>query len=196
MLFSQINPSSPSPTETKSLFFASVSLSPCCILGHCYHLYKFYIYAFSSVQFLSRVQLCNLMNRSTPGLPVHHQLPEFTQTHVIESVMPSNHLILFRPLLLLPSIFSSIRSFPVSRRFASGGQSIGVSASALVLPRNIPWVGLHLLILAPLPHKRAGIPLEDASQEVVLLSTRGHLPKLWGPQAPPMREMTLASDTR
>ena len=37
---------------------------------------------FSSVQLLSRVQLCDPMNRSTPGLPVHHQLPEFTQTHV------------------------------------------------------------------------------------------------------------------
>ena len=51
------------------------------------------------------------MNRSTPGLPVHHQLLEFTQTHVIESVIPSNHLILCRPLLLLPSIFPSISVF-------------------------------------------------------------------------------------
>ena len=51
------------------------------------------------------------MNRSTPGLPVHHQLPESTQTMSIESVMPSNHLILCCPLLLLPSIFPSIRVF-------------------------------------------------------------------------------------
>ena len=51
------------------------------------------------------------MNRSTPGLPVHHQLPESTQTMSIESVMPSNHLIFCRPLLLLPSIFPSIRVF-------------------------------------------------------------------------------------
>ena len=51
------------------------------------------------------------MNRSTPGLPVDHQLPEFTQTHSIESVMPSSHLILCRPLLLLPSIPPSIRVF-------------------------------------------------------------------------------------
>ena len=41
---------------------------------------------FSSVQSLSRVQLCDPMNRSTPGLPVHHQLPEFTQTHVHPAV--------------------------------------------------------------------------------------------------------------
>ena len=48
---------------------------------------------------------------STPGLPVHHQLPEFTQTHVHWAVMPSNHLILCHPRLLLPSIFPSIRVF-------------------------------------------------------------------------------------
>ena len=54
--------------------------------------------------------LCDPMNRSTPGLPVHHQLPEFTETHV-QSVMPSSHLILGRPLLLLPPIPPSIRVF-------------------------------------------------------------------------------------
>ena len=51
------------------------------------------------------------MNCSTPGLPVHHQLPESTQPTSIESVMPSNQLILCRPLLLLPSIFPNIRVF-------------------------------------------------------------------------------------
>ena len=55
--------------------------------------------------------LCNSMNRSMPGLPVHHQLPEFTQTHIIKSVMPSSHLILCRPLLLLSPIPPSIRDF-------------------------------------------------------------------------------------
>ena len=54
--------------------------------------------------------LCNPMDCSTPGLPVHHQLLELTHTHVHESVMPSNHLILCRP-LLLPSIFPSIGVF-------------------------------------------------------------------------------------
>ena len=62
---------------------------------------------FSSVQSLSRVRLCDPMNRSTPGLPVHHQLPEFTQTHVHQV----SDLILCRPLLLLPSIPPSIRVF-------------------------------------------------------------------------------------
>ena len=51
------------------------------------------------------------MNRSTPGLHVHHQLPEFTQTHVYRVSMPSSHLILCRPILLLPPIPPSIRVF-------------------------------------------------------------------------------------
>ena len=62
------------------------------------------------VQFSS---VCDPMNCSTAGLPVHQQLPEFTILMSIESVMPSNHLILCRPrpLLLPPSIFPSIRVF-------------------------------------------------------------------------------------
>ena len=55
----------------------------------------------------------------------------------IESVMPSSHLILCHPLLLLPSIFPASASFPVSQFFTSGGQNIGVSASTSVLPMNI-----------------------------------------------------------
>ena len=51
------------------------------------------------------------MDCSTPGFPVRHQLPQLAQTHAIKSVMPFNHLILCRPLLLLPSIFPSIRVF-------------------------------------------------------------------------------------
>ena len=54
----------------------------------------------------------------------------------IESVMPSNHLVLCHALLFLPSIFPSIRVFS-SQFFTSGGQSIGTSASASVLPMNI-----------------------------------------------------------
>ena len=69
----------------------------------------------SSVQFSSITQscpnLCNTMNHSKPGLPVHHQFPEFTQTHVHRVVMSSSHLILCRPLLLLPLIPPSIRVF-------------------------------------------------------------------------------------
>ena len=70
----------------------------------------------------------------------------------IESVMPSNHLILCHPLLLPPSIFPIIRIFSMNQFFASGGQSVGVSALASVLPMNIQgwfplgwtgWISLH-----------------------------------------------------
>jgi len=57
------------------------------------------------------LNLCNLMDCSSPGLPVLHHLPELAQTLSIESVMLPNHLILCRPLLLLTSIFPSIRLF-------------------------------------------------------------------------------------
>ena len=67
-------------------------------------------YQFSSITQWFPI-LCDPMNCSTSGLPVHHKLPEFTQTHVTESVMPSSHLILCRPLLLLPSTPPSIRIF-------------------------------------------------------------------------------------
>ena len=53
--------------------------------------------------------LCDPLNRSMPGLLVHHRLSEFSQTHSTELVMPSSHLILCRPLLLLPPIPPSIR---------------------------------------------------------------------------------------
>ena len=69
----------------------------------------------ASVQFSSVAQscptVCYPMNLSTPGLPVHHQLPELLKLMPIESVMPSSHLILCRPFLLLPSIPPSIRVF-------------------------------------------------------------------------------------
>ena len=67
---------------------------------------------FSSVS-QSCPTLCNPMHCSMPGLPVHHQLPESTQTHVYPTIwmMPPNHFILRCPLVFLPSIFPSIRVF-------------------------------------------------------------------------------------
>ena len=81
--------------------------------------------------------LCNPMNCSTPGLPVRHQLPEFTQTMSIESVMPSSHLILWRPLLLLPPIPPSIKVFSNESALHMSLPNIGVSALASFLPLNI-----------------------------------------------------------
>ena len=81
--------------------------------------------------------LCNPMNLSMPGLSVHHQLPEFTQTHVPSSwrCHPdiSSSVI---PFSSCPQFLPASGSFPMSQLFASGGQSIGVSASASVLPMN------------------------------------------------------------
>ena len=70
----------------------------------------------AAVQFSSVAQscptLCDPMDCSTPGFPVYHQLRSLLKLVSVESVMPSNHLILCRPLLLSPSIFPSIRVFP------------------------------------------------------------------------------------
>ena len=90
---------------------------------------------FSSVAQLCPT-LCDSMNRSTPGLPVHHQLPEFTQTHVHRvSCHPaiSSSVI---PFSSCPQSLPASGSFPISQLFAWGGQSIGVTVSTSVLPMN------------------------------------------------------------
>ena len=78
------------------------------------------------------------MNCSTPGLPVHHQLPEFTQTHVRrvgDAIQPSHPLSSPSPPVPNPSQHQSL--FPMSQLFSWCGQSIGISALASVLPMNI-----------------------------------------------------------
>ena len=70
-----------------------------------------YQYQFSSVQSLSRVPLCDPMNRSTPSLPVHHQLPEFTQTHIHrvgDAIQPSHPLLSPSPPAPNPSQHQSL----------------------------------------------------------------------------------------
>ena len=91
----------------------------------------------SSVQSLSRVRLF-----ATPWITARQASLSITNSRSslrltsIESVMPSSHLILCRPLLLLPSIPPSIRVFSMSQLFAWGGQSTGVSALASFLPKK------------------------------------------------------------
>ena len=79
----------------------------------------------------------------------------------IESVMPSSRLILYHPLLLLLSVFSSIRVFPIELFVASGGQTIEVSVSTSVLPMNIQgwfilgltgWISLQSTLKSLLQH--------------------------------------------
>ena len=107
-----------------------------------------------SVQFSSVTQscptLCDPMNSSTPGLPVHHHLLEFTQTHVRPSsqwchpaISPS-----VIPFSSCPQSLPASEASPMSQLFAWGGQSTGVSALASVLPKNtqdgspLEWTGL------------------------------------------------------
>ena len=94
-------------------------------------------FSFSSVAQLCPT-LCEPMNHSMPGLPVHHQLPEFTQTHVHRSSWwwhpaISSSVI---PFSSCPQYLAASDSFPMSQLFAWGGQSIGVSALASFLPKK------------------------------------------------------------
>ena len=91
-----------------------------------------------SVQFSSVAQscptLCDPMNRSRPGLPVHHQLPEFTQTHlhwVSDAIQPSVF-----PFSSCPQSLPASESFPRSQLFTWGGQSTRVSALASFFPKK------------------------------------------------------------
>ena len=109
-----------------------------------------YLLHLKSVQFSSVAQscptLCNPMNHSMPGLPVHHQLPEFTQTHVHwvgNVIQPSHPLASPSPPAFNISQHQGLRSL----RRASGGQSIRVSAWKSILPVNtqdwspLGWTG-------------------------------------------------------
>ena len=81
--------------------------------------------------------LCDPMDCSTPSFPVHHQLPELVQAHVHQigdAIQPSQSLSFPSPSALNLSQHQGLFK---CQFFASGGQSIGVSASALVLPMNI-----------------------------------------------------------
>ena len=105
--------------------------------------------------------LCDLMDCSTAGFPVHHQLPKLTQTHVHrvgDAIQPSHPLSSPSPSAPNPS---QHKSFPMSQLFAWGGQSIGVSASASVLPMNTQdwpplgrtgWISLQSKGLSILQH--------------------------------------------
>ena len=123
------------------------------IFSSCSRQSTFYEVQFSSVAQLC-LTLCDPVDCSTLGFPVHHQLPKPTQTHVLMAVMPSNHLILCPPLLLLPSIFPRIRFFSNESVLHIRGQSIGASASASVLPKNSwDWFPLRLTGLISLLFK-------------------------------------------
>ena len=103
----------------------------------------------SSVQLSSVAQscltLCDPMNRSTPGLPVHHQLPEFTQTHIhrVSDVIQLSHSLSSpSPPAHNPSQHKSLFQWVNS---AWGGQSTGVSALASFLPKKAQgWISFKV----------------------------------------------------
>ena len=114
---------------------------------------------FSSIQFSSFTQscptLCDPMDCSTPGFTVYHQLLELTQAHVhwvSDTIQPSYPLVI--PFSFCLQSFPVSGSFPMSRLFTSGGQSIIASASSLVLPMSIQsWFPLGLTGLISLQSK-------------------------------------------
>ena len=133
---------------------------------------------FSSVQF-SRSGVSDSL-QPHECLPVHRQLPGPTQTMSIESVMTSNNFVLSHPLLLLPSIFASIRIFYKELAFPNRWPNIGVSASDLLM--NIQdWFPLGLTALISL-HSR-GLPRVFSNTTVQKHQFFGHLmwrsPSLW-----------------
>ena len=112
--------------------------------------------SFSSLWYCFNIQLSSVQSLShiwpfaTPWTVAHQASLSITNSwgllklRFIESVMPSNHLIVCGSCLLLPSIFPSIKSFQMSQFFISCGQSIGFSASTSVLPTNIQdWFPLE-----------------------------------------------------
>ena len=106
---------------------------------------------FSWIQFSHSITSDSLQSHGlcTSGFPVHHQLPEFTQTHVhwVSDANKPSHLLPSPSSLSCLQSFPASGSFPTSRLFASGGQSIGISVSTSILPMNtqdcspLGWTG-------------------------------------------------------
>ena len=121
--------------------------------------------------------LCNPIDCSTSGFPsiISWSWPKFMS---IVSVMPSNHLILCHPLSFCLLSFPASRSLPMSQFFTSGGQSIGASASASVLPMSIQgWFPLRLAGLISLLPK--GLSRVFSNTTVQKHQFLGALPSLW-----------------
>ena len=117
--------------------FPKLFLQVCRILSYLFFS-SLSVLSFSSVRFIHSVVSDSLRPHELQytGSPCPHQLWSSPKHMSIEWVMPSNHLILSRPLSSCPQSFPASGSFQMSQLFAWGGQSIGVSASASGLPMN------------------------------------------------------------
>ena len=163
-----------------------------------------HIYQFSSVQSLRCVLLfatCWTAARQASLFITNSQ--SLLKLMSIKSVMPCNHLTLCRALLLLSQSFPASGSFPVIQFLASGGQRIGVSASASVLPMNIQdWFPLGLTGLNSLcthTHTHTYMYMYRASLVAQMVN---HLPGMWETQVRPLgwedpleKEMATHSST-
>ena len=116
------------------------------------------VYLIVSINLLGSVaQSCLTLWDPVDCFPAPYYPPEFAQIHVYwvsDAILPSHPLSLPFSLFFLPLILPTLRSFPVNWPFASGGKSIGASASASVLPMNIQgWLPLGLTGLISLQTK-------------------------------------------
>ena len=140
-----------------------------------------YVYAFCCCCSVtkSRQTRCDSMDCSTPGFPVLHYFLEFAQTHVhwfSDGIQPSHPLL--PPFSSCPQSFPASGSFPLNQLFTSGGQRIGASASASVLPMNIQgWFPLGLTDLISLLSK--GLSRVFSSTTVQKHQFVSTVPSLW-----------------
>ena len=139
------------PQESGGKCRCSENCERCYLLGK--EAGSFLLHQFSSAA-QSCLTLCDPMDCSTPGFPVHHQLPECAQTHVhqvSDAIQPSRPLSCPSPPLFNHSQHQGLFN---DQLFESGGQSIGASASASVLPMNIQgWLPLGWTVLISLQSK-------------------------------------------
>ena len=120
--------------------------------------------------------LCDPMDCSTPGFPVHHQLRELAQTHVcwVSDTIQSSHPVF--PTFSCPQAFPASWSFPMSWLYTSGGQSIGASVS--VLPMSIQGWFPFLIYLLSKGLSTSGHPWKCCTLSTHLLPSPPH-PRFW-----------------
>ena len=144
-----------------------------------YNIFLLLVYFIHSLYLLLLSHFSHVQLFATPWTAALQASLPITNSRILlklvstKSVMPSNHLILCCPLLLLPSIFPSIRSFPMSQFFPSGGQNIWASASASVITMNIQgWFPLGLTDLISLLSKELSRVLSTTVQKHQFFGTQ------------------------
>ena len=129
------------------------------------------------------------MDWSTPGFPVHHQLPELAQNHFCPIISFS-----VAPFFSCFQSFAASGSFPVSKFFTSGGQIIGASASASVLPKNVQnWFPLRLTGLISLQSKGLSRVFSNTTVQKHQFFSSSVLSFLYGPPLISIHKLCLVA---